>query len=40
LAVLLPALAGGFTATPSVRAADARPPEFMTYQGFLVDANG
>jgi len=40
LAVLLPALAGGFTATPSVRAADPNPPEFMTYQGFLVDANG
>jgi hypothetical protein len=40
LAVLLSALAGGFPATPAARAADARPPEFMTYQGFLVDANG
>jgi hypothetical protein len=37
---LLSALAGGFPATPAARAADARPPEFMTYQGFLVDANG
>ncbi len=25
---------------PRAGAADARPPEFMTYQGFLVDANG
>lgn len=25
---------------PSARAADAKPPEVMTYQGFLVDANG
>jgi hypothetical protein len=37
---LFSALAGGFPATPAARAADARPPELMTYQGFLVDANG
>jgi hypothetical protein len=40
MAVLLSALAGEFHIAPPARAADTRPPEFMTYQGFLVDANG
>lgn len=40
LAVLLTALAGGFPVTPAARAANAQPPDLMTYQGFLVDANG
>ena len=33
-------LAALFLALPGLRAQNARPPERMTYQGFLVDANG
>lgn len=33
-------LALGLLSPPATRAADAKPPEFMTYQGYLVDANG
>ena len=34
------ALLLGSVGLPAGQAADAAPPEFMTYQGYLVDANG
>ncbi len=40
LATLLAGMSVSPLLAPPARAADARPPELMTYQGFLVDANG
>ncbi len=37
---LLASVSVSLLLAPVARAADARPPELMTYQGFLVDANG
>jgi|DewCreStandDraft_1066081.scaffolds.fasta_scaffold00018_177 uncharacterized coiled-coil protein SlyX len=40
LAALVASASFFVSLVPSARAADARPPDLMTYQGFLVDANG